>query len=400
MRQEAKTEHEGLKIGQILLGVLILSFLAVIGLKMFPNKGKNFTRVPKEMQINYLPADFQFDVNEEYALAILTNPRRYRREFNQLIYDLNMSMLMHVATRMGLSAEQKKQIPAAYEKQHDYLRNLYYEDFLLLQDSTSAIYQTWYDNQFKGATEILFEVASKYTCTLVNSIIAPLVPMNDGTIYGKGKKVETPCGIAITEGLAPFLQKLKDRAAIQDFGRAEGLLQEKVEKVIAELATYEVRDKKGLSKQMKTKFFGVNVSSTEVEISAISIAKIGFRLDAFFKVSLNPNNQVVTVTLPQPVILSHEVYPKFDRLSIGWMREVTDEDFNRAFNVLREEFRRDINQSDAYDKARAQAKEILNTMMGPVIKSFSSKYQLRVQFHEIPQDPEFQTRDTFLDGRR
>ncbi|MBK6948581.1 MAG: hypothetical protein IPH16_11425 [Haliscomenobacter sp.] len=129
MRQEAKTEHEGLKIGQILLGVLILSFIAVIGLKMFPNKGKNFTRVPKEMQINYMPADFQFDVNEEYALAILTNPRRYRREFNQLIYDLNMSMLMHVATRMGLSAEQKKQIPAAYEKQHAYLRNLYYEDF-------------------------------------------------------------------------------------------------------------------------------------------------------------------------------------------------------------------------------------------------------------------------------
>ncbi|MBK6948582.1 MAG: hypothetical protein IPH16_11430 [Haliscomenobacter sp.] len=99
-------------------------------------------------------------------------------------------------------------------------------------------------------------MASKYTCTLVNSIIAPMVPMNDGTIYGKGNKVETPCGIAITEGLAPFLQKLKDRAAIQDFGKAEGLLQEKVEKVIAELATYEVRDKKGLSKQMKTKFLG------------------------------------------------------------------------------------------------------------------------------------------------
>lgn len=92
----------------------------------------------------------------------------------------------------------------------------------------------------------------------------------------KARKSKPLSAIAITEGLAPFLQKLKDRAAIQDFGKAEGLLQEKVEKVIAELATYEVRDKKGLSKQMKTKFFGVNVSSTEVEISAISIAKIRF----------------------------------------------------------------------------------------------------------------------------
>lgn len=397
MRENEKVEHEGLKIGQLLLVVVVLSFLAIVGLKFLPKSGKTSARVPKEMQINYVPSDFTFQVDEDFALAVLSNPGNYRKEFNQLIYDFNMAILNHVAQRMGLNGEQRRQMAAAYDKQHPYLRSLYYEDFLQLQDSTSRMYQTWYDNQSKSATAALFEIASKYTCGMVNSIIAPLVPMQEGTLYGRGKNVDSPCAIAMSEALAPFVKKLEERAAIQDFGRAEGLLQERVTKVISELATYEVRDKKGLSKQMKTKMLGINVSSTEVQISAISIAKVGFRLNDYFKVSLNPQNKVVTVTLPQPVILSHEVYPKFDKLAIGWMREVSDEDFNKAFNILREEFRRDIQQSDAYDKAKQQAREIIGTMMGPVVKSFNSQYQLRVQFQAPAADEQFQVKDDFAD---
>lgn len=386
MGRTTQPENEGLRMGQILVLVLLLSIVGIFVMKYFKSDGGGPIE-NKEMKINYLPADFEFEVDEDYALAVLTNPKRYRQEFNDLIRDLNMSLLMHVAARMGLSADQKKQITQEYRKQHPYLQDLYYQDFIQLQDSTSALYQTWYDNQFKNATELLFEVASKYTCVMVNSIIAPLVPMRDGTLYGRGKNVDTPCGIALSESLAPFLKKLQDRAAIQDFGRAEGLLQQKVEKVISELATYEVRDKKGLSKQMKTKLFGVSVSSTEVEISAISIAKVGFKLDKYFKIQLNPRNKVVTVILPEPEILSHEVYPKFDKLDIGWLREVNNTDFNRAFNLLREEFRRDIVTSDAFSKSKDQAKELLSTMLGPVVKSFSATYQLRIQFQsDLTQD--------------
>ena len=188
--------------------------------------------------------------------------------------------------------------------------------------------------------------------------------------------------------MAPFLKKLQDRAAIQDFGRAEGLFQERVEKVIAELATYEVRDKKGLSKQMKTKVLGLSVSSTEVEITAISIAKIGFRLDTYSKVQLDPRTKVVSITPPEPRILSHEVYPRFEKLDIGWMREVNSADFNRAINLLREEFRRDIATSDAYDKSKTQARELLETMFGPLVQSFGKGFQLRVTFQP---DERFET---------
>lgn len=385
------------KTGQLILFVLSASLAALIAIKYLPRGGGDTTRIPKEMTLNYLPADFRFDVNEETALAVLTNPKRYRREFNQLVYDLNMAILNHVGTRMGLTNDKLAQLPALYEKQHPYLRNLYFEDFLTIQDTTSALYQTWYDNGFKNATQVLYDVASKYTCFLVNAVIGELIPMQDDIFYAKGKKVDTPCGIAMSEALAPFMKKLQDRAAIEDFGRARGLLQERVEKAVSELATYEVRDKKGLSKQLQTKVWGFSVSKTDIEISAISILKIGFRLDQYLKVDLNPRSKIVTVTLPQPVILSHEVYPKFDKLSIGWLREVKDEDLNAAFNILREEFRREAFANDSGAKAKAQAQDIVNTLFGPVISTLGSKYKLRVQFQEATPDAEFAPDDQFKD---
>lgn len=390
--------QSGLQIGQIVLLVLILGLFILVGIKYFPSStGGPVTNIPKEIQLNYIPSDYNFDVDEGDALAILTNPKRYRREFNQLVYDLNMSILNHVATRMGLNATIRSKLPKEYDKHHSYLRNLYYDDFLMIKDTSSTIYQTWYDNKFRGATDVLYEVAAKYTCYLVNNVIGNLIPLRDGAFYGKGKKVDTPCGIAMSEALAPFMKKLEDRANIEDFGLARGLLQERVEKVIAELATLEIRDKKGLTKQLKTKLLGLNVSTTDIEISAISIMKIGFRLDDYFDIKLNSSARLVTVTLPPPVILSHEVYPKLDKLDIGWLREIKESDLNRAFNSLREEFRREAVEGDAFDKAKEHAKEVLLTMMGPMISSLSGRYKLKVRFQEEGEKPEFAPKDQFKD---
>ena len=76
------------------------------------------------MQIKYIPAEFDFTVDDETTLAILTNPERYQREFNDLIYNFNLSMLNHVANRMDLPDSIKMEIEPAYQKQHPYLRQM------------------------------------------------------------------------------------------------------------------------------------------------------------------------------------------------------------------------------------------------------------------------------------
>lgn len=120
-----------LRISQTFLAILIIGLFGLVTYKYFPRSGTagDVTTVPKEFQLNYLPADFNFDIDEQDALAILTNPKRYRREFNQMVYDMNMAILNHTANRMGLSNDIKKRLPAEYDKHHDYLRNIYFDEF-------------------------------------------------------------------------------------------------------------------------------------------------------------------------------------------------------------------------------------------------------------------------------
>ncbi len=395
----------GLKLSRLILILLMLTLVGIVFYRYYNKnlKDNTYTFVPKELQIRYQDADFQFELDEENALAILSNPRRYRREFDNLVYDINMAILRHVADRMGLASNLRTQLEDEYQKHHPYLRKLYYEDFVNMADTTSNLYQAWYDNESTNAADVLNEVASKYTCFFVNQVMMALVENRDGNLYGVGKNVDTPCGIALTEGLKPLMARMKERAQVADFGRSRGLLQQRVEKAIAELATMEVRDKKGINKQLQTRIWGFAVSSSDLELSAISILKVGFRLNEYFDVSLSTSTNSVVVTLPEPTILSHEVYPRIDKLDIGWLREVQGVDFNESLNLLREEFRREAYENDVMDKAKKQAVEVVRTMFEPLFASINRKYKLEVRFREGAPDPAYEKDDdsfSDLDSRR
>lgn len=387
--QHQPSQHtESFNIGRLLVFLVALGILGFIVYRYYFSEGSgNFTNIPKEVQIKYVPSDFKSDIDYDNALPILSNPVRYSREFEALIHDFNQSLLNHVANRMNLSDSLKIRVKEEYEKHHPYIHQLMFNDFVAMKDSTSTLYNTWYQNELTGAVEILHEVASKYTCFLVNQILATLLPTMEGKIYVKGESVNTPCGVALTEGLQPMIARLKERATVQDFTLAKGIFQERVEKAIAELGTMEIRDRKGIGTSKQTKVLGVDVSSTEMEMSAISILKVGFKLDKFFDVNLSSKTGIVTVTLPEPEILSHEVYPRIDKLDIGWMRELDQADFNKNMDVLRKEFRREALESDVMDKAKQRAIELMDTMMTPMIKGLNSKYELKVRFKSVTSIP-------------
>jgi len=381
MPKNAVPNDSHVATGRLLLFVLLLCLGGLLFYHYHQKNGDTYTFVPKELRINYVPADFKPNIDEEHALEILSQPQRRRDEFNELVYQLNLSIIDHVAKRMNLPDDIKRQARQAYGAHHPYLRNMYYQEFIALKDTTSYLYQTWYDNESTNATALLREVASKYTCFFVNHIFSTLLETTeDGSIYARGVNVDTPCGVALTEALQPVLKRLEERAAIRDFSRSRGLLQEKVERVISELATMEVRDKKGLNKTMQTKIWGYAVSSTDIEVSAISILKVGFQIDQFFHADIDEGAGKITITLPEPVILSHEVYPRFDKLDIGWLRELRDIDLNQTFNALRAEFRREALESDLREQAKVQADELMQTMFTPFVQAIGPRYRLEVRF--------------------
>ncbi|HMN90103.1 MAG TPA: DUF4230 domain-containing protein [Saprospiraceae bacterium] len=388
-RNAAPPTDSRASVARLIVALMTLALVTALIYRYYKNNLEDYSLIPQELQINYRPADFRINIDEEEALKILSNPQRYRKEFSKLVYDINIAILDHVSDRMGLGADVRGKVRSEYDKHHPYLKNLYYHDFVAMKDTTSNLYQTWYDNEFSNAVEILHEIASKYTCFMVNHVITSLIETSNGSVYARGKSVNTPCGVAMTEALKPLIKRMEERAAIEDFSRSRGLMQEKIEKAIAELATMEVRDKKGLSRQMQTKIWGFSVSSTDVEISAISILKVGFRLNEYLDIRLDPQSGIVTVTLPQPTVLSHEVYPKIDKLDIGWLREVKSVDLNRSFNVLRAEFRRDALESgEVNKKAQEQVTDLMQTMFGPVVASINKRYKVRVRFKDAPRSLE------------
>jgi len=379
-----------------LLLMLILSVVVLFGYKYVQSKGgisnaitgDNVTNVPEEYTINYVPADFKPELPDDGTImAIVANPYRYAHEFDDLVKNLNLSLLGHVSNRMNLPDSLRAKIVQEYDTHHPYLKKLYFNDFVALQDSTSAMYEKWYNAENQNAVGLLEEITGKYTCFLVNQVITSVLKTNGGTMNIKGAAVNTPCGVAMAEGLQPMIKRLKEEAAIKDFSNSKGFLEERVENAIAELATMEVTERKGLTRSMKTKVLGMEVSSTDIEISAISILKVGFDLQKYFDVALDSGKKRVTVTLPDPQVLSHEVYPSIDKLDVGWMREIAESDFNKNFNLLRREFRKTAYTAEVEHEAKSKAAELMKTMLTPMVQNLDKRYKLVIQFQQLNPEP-------------
>lgn len=366
-------------IGVAKYGIFGLACLIVI--VFLRNKLFTVNTIPKEMQLHYLPADFDPEINEDEALIILKNPYRYANEFEELILKFNSSLILHIAARMGLSEMQKQEALVEYGKHHSYLKDLYFDDFVSLQENAQEQKDQWYANESGQAINSLNEVASKYTCFLSSHVITTVLKTQGGKLLVKGKKVDTPCGLALNEGLKPMIKRMKDKAAIEDFSRSRSMVMDKTEEYIAELATVKITEKKGINEQLYTKLFGLNISSTEIEITALSVMKIGFDLNAGFEMNIDERQKAIIVKVPEPSILSHEVSPRIDKLDIGFIEGLDRESINKNINKLRKAFLESSYTEDVRIRAKEKLSNTLNNLILPSLNQLPKDYKIIIDFN-------------------
>ncbi|NJN34445.1 MAG: hypothetical protein HC817_09525 [Saprospiraceae bacterium] len=86
---------------------LLVALLGIAGFLMYKIfSGEDVgskTSIPKAMQMTYVPSDFKMNLDEQKTLETLSNPQRYKREFDELILNFNTNLVVHVANRMGLN---------------------------------------------------------------------------------------------------------------------------------------------------------------------------------------------------------------------------------------------------------------------------------------------------------
>jgi len=383
-------ERDTPSVGKQVLLLTLVSAAAILLFRLLAsdNVVTDLLQKPQAVQLTYVPSDFKPDLNEEATLQILAQPEKYRKEFDALVYNFNLALLYHVANRMSLDDSVKRRLEPEYKKHHDYLKTLYFDDFVALKDTTAYLYENWYQDNTNQAVRIFNEVAGKYTCFFVTQILATLLKVTDGALLAKGRNVDNPCGIAINEALRPMVERLQTRAAILDFSASRGMLKDKVRKGIAELATFEVRSRMGLDKTLSYKFFGIPISQTDIRIEAMSVIKAGFKLDENFDVTFNPRKGIVYVTLPLPTILSHEVYPRIDKLDVGFLAGIDEQEMNRNLNELRRQFRQDaIENEHILQRAQERADTVMQMILGPVVKSMGKNYRLQLRFRSDAPPP-------------
>jgi hypothetical protein len=387
----------GFMLGKQLLLLVLITIGGILLYKTVQGDGPlaNFFQDPKELRLTYVESEFRPNLDEEATLRVLSQPEAYRNEFGEMVYNFNVGLLYHIANRMALPDSLKRRLEPEYRKQHEYLKSMYYNDFVALKDTTAGLYEAWYNDNSNQAVQIFNEVAGKYTCFFVTQIMATLIKAESGRVMAKGKNVETPCGLALREGLQPMVERLKKKAEIIDFSASRGLLKEKVRKGIAELATYELRSRMGIDKTLQYKIFGLSISETDLRVEAISVVKAGFKLDQSFDVTFSPKKGIIYVTLPPPTILSHEVYPRVDKLDVGWLAGINGEEMNRNFNELRRQFRIEALENEkVLEKAQARADSVMQLLLGPTVKSINRRYKLETRFRDtsLPEQPDEQER--------
>jgi len=387
-----ENDNQGVIFGRQILLLALVCVAGVVLYKFFFNGDSDllgFLSPSKEIKLTYVPSDFQPHLDDQTTLRILSNPSEYKQEFDDLVYNFNLSLLYHVAKRMNLADSLKQRLEPEYKKHHQYLAGLYFSDFVALKDTTANLYENWYNDQANQSVRVFNEVAGKYTCFFVTQVMATLLNASGGKLMARGKNVDTPCGIATNEGLKPMMERLQKKASIMDFSASRGLLKEKVRRGIAELATYEYQSKLGMDKTLQYKVLGYSISETDLRVEAISVVKAGFKLDRYFDVTLNPRKNTVYVTLPEPMILSHEVYPRVDKLDVGLLSGISGEEMNANFNELRRTFRKEaIEDEKVLDKARLRADSVLQLLIGPMVSSLNPRYKIEIRYQQTATKPD------------
>lgn len=383
MRKDSHSSRSGGFV-KVLLAMAVASIVAAVAYQYYQESVIGYSGQPQQVQLTFHPSQFKGQIDEELALPVLEHPYRYHREFKQLVHQLHTAVIDHLANRLGVPDSLRMRMHQAYAKRHEWVSELIFDDYTRLRDTAAAFYEAWYQTLATKAVDRFYEVTARYTCTVIHAVVAEVFPDEQGLVWVKGLQADSPCGVALSEALRPMIRRLEERARIQDFARSKGMLEQKLTRTLAELATVEVRDRKGLSKQMQTRLFGFAISETEMQVSAMSILKVGFRLDKYFALRVVPATKEVVVTLPEPEILSHEVYPRIDELNIGWLREIGRTDFNENFELLREALREEaVRDGRVFDQAKRKATELLDAMLGPLLAALDG-YRLRVEFRPTP----------------
>ena len=89
-KNQPRTEGtEEVSFGKKFMLFTLLCAAGFLLYQAFGSDDNTVSSIPRAMQVTYVPADFKMQLDNQQTLEILSNPQRYKNEFDKLILDFN-----------------------------------------------------------------------------------------------------------------------------------------------------------------------------------------------------------------------------------------------------------------------------------------------------------------------
>jgi hypothetical protein len=339
-------------------------------------------KVFKNLRYKFQPSVQYSSIIDNVAYVGSSNSDREFVKFSKVLNSINEGLLEYMSENFALSKNEQSLILKKFHKHSKTINRTAYDELTRLNNSIVVPKnETIYSRKTIDGVNNFDKILAKTACNTVGFFTKHLTenPYSEFFIKAGAKEV---CPYLLSYAIKPYILELKKRAIIEDYSISEIKIKEQISSQIAQLATAEVKTTtSGLHKIEKKVFWNTFTSTASVQYNSVATTKIGFDLMKKFGLEINNYDEEITITLPSPKVLSHEVDTKFRNLDNGLLVEINATEINRVNSSVRQTLLNDAwNNTNGYYDAMDNAEDLLKIMFSPISTSMPYPYSVILNF--------------------
>ncbi|MCE7993380.1 MAG: hypothetical protein HEP71_15445 [Roseivirga sp.] len=295
---------------------------------------------------------------------------------------INKQFISYLANTYYLSNQERELLLQRYDASHTDIYRASFEDFVDLNNETFIEDEEVLFTQNNFTSVSNFEgVLGKGACLAMGLFTGSVVDVPVNSLFLSVAK-ENFCETIATAAFLPLIEELKRQAIIKDYEQSTIRIKSQIQRLVAELATSEVKKQTTVEKDFVTKVDWLITTTTswaDVDIDATSVTKAGFKLQEYFELVFDHEHKVIEVHLGKPQILSHEVNYQARNLDDGWAVSIKPEMVNQVINEARDIlYDHALNNSNLLDKSWENAQVVIKTIFQPIVLSTPEPYIVKL----------------------
>ncbi len=335
------------------------------------------------------PIDYtsRFDKQLPYRDLVLSIHLQELREmtpsqfhkFSEALYLIHKEATEFTLEELNLPHEIRSKVFRDLSQNKPELANYYLKELSKIEPYAIT---TWGEEQvlsypYYTSVDKFAEVASANITFVLNTFLGFIT-------HGVANKITLaaatkPFQVILYQALLPIVEKLRNEALLLDHVNARIKIKKHLRKLIAQLAT--VEDKFTSEDEIHpTRKFLIFTSRADILCHSTATVKAGFDLIKKFIVDIDTDLKIVKVYLPNPEILSFDVYTVYKSIEDGFLIDADETHLNELQSLIRRRLRQVALQSGILDSARKNAEEIVERILRPMMQTPYFNYKVRIYF--------------------